>query len=144
MHPFWMSSSWVKARDAPHQWWVHRSCSRRLHAAPLLWCSFLHWQSTCKISCNGFSLLSPNPGGEAQRRCVPQDRHGCKEAETGLGRKWIHWSHSCPSNSPTINTLFLFQADGGKSDAWSKYMAEVKKYKDHQCCDDDKTRPLVK
>ncbi|XP_024128658.1 telomerase RNA component interacting RNase [Oryzias melastigma] len=35
-------------------------------------------------------------------------------------------------------------ADGGKSDAWSKYMAEVKKYKDHQCCDDDKTRPLVK
>ncbi|XP_004071887.1 telomerase RNA component interacting RNase [Oryzias latipes] len=35
-------------------------------------------------------------------------------------------------------------AVGGKSDAWSKYMAEVKKYKDHQCCDDDKTRPLVK
>ncbi|XP_019963400.2 telomerase RNA component interacting RNase [Paralichthys olivaceus] len=32
----------------------------------------------------------------------------------------------------------------GKSDAWSKYMAEVKKYKAHQCCDDDKTRPLVK
>ncbi|XP_053708093.1 telomerase RNA component interacting RNase [Synchiropus splendidus] len=32
----------------------------------------------------------------------------------------------------------------GKSDAWSKYMAEVKKYKAHQCSDDDKTRPLVK
>lgn len=32
----------------------------------------------------------------------------------------------------------------GKSDAWSKYMAEVKKYKAHQCGDDDKTRPLVK
>ncbi|KAJ0058037.1 hypothetical protein NL108_007264 [Boleophthalmus pectinirostris] len=31
-----------------------------------------------------------------------------------------------------------------KSDAWSKYMAEVKKYKAHQCGDDDKTRPLVK
>uniref|UniRef100_A0A673BMG8 Telomerase RNA component interacting RNase n=1 Tax=Sphaeramia orbicularis TaxID=375764 RepID=A0A673BMG8_9TELE len=30
------------------------------------------------------------------------------------------------------------------SDAWSKYMAEVKKYKAHQCGDDDKTRPLVK
>uniref|UniRef100_A0A3Q3II56 Uncharacterized protein n=1 Tax=Monopterus albus TaxID=43700 RepID=A0A3Q3II56_MONAL len=29
-------------------------------------------------------------------------------------------------------------------DAWSKYMAEVKKYKAHQCGDDDKTRPLVK
>ncbi|XP_030263673.1 telomerase RNA component interacting RNase [Sparus aurata] len=32
----------------------------------------------------------------------------------------------------------------GKSDAWTKYMAEVKKYKAHQCGDDDKTRPLVK
>ncbi|XP_034448139.1 telomerase RNA component interacting RNase [Hippoglossus hippoglossus] len=32
----------------------------------------------------------------------------------------------------------------GKSDAWSSYMAEVKKYKAHQCGDDDKTRPLVK
>ncbi|KAL7989286.1 hypothetical protein Chor_011952 [Crotalus horridus] len=31
-----------------------------------------------------------------------------------------------------------------KGDAWAKYMAEVKKYKAHQCSDDDKTRPLVK
>ncbi|XP_024920250.1 telomerase RNA component interacting RNase isoform X1 [Cynoglossus semilaevis] len=36
------------------------------------------------------------------------------------------------------------EATPGKSDAWSKYMAEVKKYKAHQCSDDDKTRPLVK
>ncbi|XP_015234823.1 telomerase RNA component interacting RNase isoform X2 [Cyprinodon tularosa] len=36
------------------------------------------------------------------------------------------------------------EAEPGKSDAWSKYMAEVKKYKAHQCSDDDKTRPLVK
>ncbi|XP_034528819.1 telomerase RNA component interacting RNase isoform X2 [Notolabrus celidotus] len=36
------------------------------------------------------------------------------------------------------------EAVPGKSDAWSKYMAEVKKYKAHQCGDDDKTRPLVK
>lgn len=36
------------------------------------------------------------------------------------------------------------QVEPGKSDAWSKYMAEVKKYKAHQCGDDDKTRPLVK
>lgn len=36
------------------------------------------------------------------------------------------------------------QGEPGKSDAWSKYMAEVKKYKAHQCGDDDKTRPLVK
>lgn len=38
----------------------------------------------------------------------------------------------------------LLQVEPGKSDAWSKYMAEVKKYKAHQCGDDDKTRPLVK
>ncbi|XP_069005501.1 telomerase RNA component interacting RNase [Embiotoca jacksoni] len=36
------------------------------------------------------------------------------------------------------------EGEPGKSDAWSKYMAEVKKYKAHQCGDDDKTRPLVK
>nr|XP_033779033.1 telomerase RNA component interacting RNase [Geotrypetes seraphini] len=31
-----------------------------------------------------------------------------------------------------------------KGGAWAKYMAEVRKYKAHQCSDDDKTRPLVK
>lgn len=36
------------------------------------------------------------------------------------------------------------EAEPGKRDAWSKYMAEVKKYKAHECGDDDKTRPLVK
>lgn len=36
------------------------------------------------------------------------------------------------------------EVEPGRSDAWSKYMAEVKKYKAHQCGDDDKTRPLVK
>ncbi|XP_051988975.1 telomerase RNA component interacting RNase-like [Xyrauchen texanus] len=36
------------------------------------------------------------------------------------------------------------EVEAGKGDAWTKYMAEVKKYKAHQCCDDDKTRPLVK
>lgn len=36
------------------------------------------------------------------------------------------------------------ELEAGKGDAWTKYMAEVKKYKAHQCGDDDKTRPLVK
>ncbi|XP_030646166.1 telomerase RNA component interacting RNase [Chanos chanos] len=36
------------------------------------------------------------------------------------------------------------EGETGKGDAWTKYMAEVKKYKAHQCGDDDKTRPLVK
>ncbi|KTG01878.1 hypothetical protein cypCar_00034331 [Cyprinus carpio] len=36
------------------------------------------------------------------------------------------------------------EAEAGKGDAWTTYMAEVKKYKAHQCGDDDKTRPLVK
>ncbi|XP_055035346.1 telomerase RNA component interacting RNase [Paramisgurnus dabryanus] len=36
------------------------------------------------------------------------------------------------------------EAETGKGDAWTKYMEEVKKYKAHQCGDDDKTRPLVK
>ncbi|KAJ8283762.1 hypothetical protein COCON_G00026120 [Conger conger] len=36
------------------------------------------------------------------------------------------------------------EVEPGKGDAWTTYMAEVRKYKAHQCCDDDKTRPLVK
>ncbi|KAL4647925.1 hypothetical protein GN956_G8898 [Arapaima gigas] len=36
------------------------------------------------------------------------------------------------------------EVDSSKGDAWTKYMAEVMKYKAHQCGDDDKTRPLVK
>ncbi|CAH2272916.1 Hypothetical predicted protein [Pelobates cultripes] len=36
---------------------------------------------------------------------------------------------------------FVLSNKGG---AWAQYMAEVKKYKAHQCSDDDKTRPLVK
>ncbi|KAK1153725.1 hypothetical protein AOXY_G29282 [Acipenser oxyrinchus oxyrinchus] len=36
------------------------------------------------------------------------------------------------------------EVDADKGDAWHMYMAEVKKYKAHQCGDDDKTRPLVK
>ncbi|XP_016116948.1 uncharacterized protein C19orf43-like [Sinocyclocheilus grahami] len=36
------------------------------------------------------------------------------------------------------------EVEAGKGDAWTKYGAEVKKYKAHQCGDDDKTRPLVK
>lgn len=72
----------VKTRDAPHWWWFRWWCGKRLNVDLLLWCSLLHWQSICKGSYNGFSLLSPNPGGETQRRCVPKDRHGCEEAET--------------------------------------------------------------
>lgn len=51
----------------------------------------------------------------------------------------------CTSDS-TVNHVdpSLLQAEPGKRDAWSKYMAEVKKYKAHECGDDDKTRPLVK
>ena len=46
--------------------------------------------------------------------------------------------------SPTSFPLVFLQVLTSKGDAWAKYMAEVKKYKAHQCSDDDKTRPLVK
>ncbi|XP_077982045.1 telomerase RNA component interacting RNase-like [Glandiceps talaboti] len=36
------------------------------------------------------------------------------------------------------------EVDTSKKDPWSQYMAEVKKYKAHDCGDEDKTRPLVK
>lgn len=53
--------------------------------------------------------------------------------------------HLCLLNHCLIiySAYSVFQMEG-KGDAWTKYMAEVKKYKAHQCGDDDKTRPLVK
>ncbi|XP_046382128.2 telomerase RNA component interacting RNase-like isoform X2 [Haliotis rufescens] len=33
---------------------------------------------------------------------------------------------------------------GENKDGWSKYLAEVNKYKSQMCTDEDKTRPLVK
>lgn len=71
-----------------------------------------------------------------------------QKQDTDVSRVW-EWRqhHLCVlSDPPSADHLCLplLQVEPGKSDAWSKYMAEVKKYKAHQCGDDDKTRPLVK
>ncbi|XP_045101373.1 telomerase RNA component interacting RNase-like [Portunus trituberculatus] len=34
--------------------------------------------------------------------------------------------------------------EGGKTDAWSQYMSEVRKYKEQSCEEEGKRRPLVK
>ncbi|KAG7157711.1 telomerase RNA component interacting Rnase-like, partial [Homarus americanus] len=36
------------------------------------------------------------------------------------------------------------QSDDGKTDAWSQYMSEVRKYKEQSCEEEGKRRPLVK
>ncbi|XP_045594711.1 telomerase RNA component interacting RNase [Procambarus clarkii] len=36
------------------------------------------------------------------------------------------------------------QPDDGKTDAWSQYMSEVRKYKEQSCEEEGKRRPLVK
>lgn len=54
---------------------------------------------------------------------------------------WPPW-HLLPN--PRVSLPSPQQVLTSKGDAWAKYMAEVKKYKAHQCGDDDKTRPLVK
>jgi hypothetical protein len=36
------------------------------------------------------------------------------------------------------------ESEKGRSDAWSRYMAEVSKYKERSCEEDRKNRPLVK
>lgn len=61
----------------------------------------------------------------------------------GEGRVW-HLILVASDSTGDHGMPHLSQVEPGKSDAWSKYMAEVKKYKAHQCGDDDKTRPLVK
>lgn len=58
-----------------------------------------------------------------------------------LTRFWPPW---CPLPNSCVPLPPSPQVLTSKGDAWAKYMAEVKKYKAHQCGDDDKTRPLVK
>ena len=46
-----------------------------------------------------------------------------------------------------ILAVLLFQpkpVEGGKTDAWSQYMSEVRKYKEQSCEEEGKRRPLVK
>ncbi|XP_015910384.1 telomerase RNA component interacting RNase [Parasteatoda tepidariorum] len=57
-------------------------------------------------------------------------RRGGKVLKTGMVKKQkVEGSHEEPS--PT-------------SDAWTRYLAEVKKYRQQACDEDGKTRPLVK
>ncbi|XP_024920251.1 telomerase RNA component interacting RNase isoform X3 [Cynoglossus semilaevis] len=100
---------------------------------------------------------SPLPQTRAQRPGLSLTLSGVRDSPS----RWFHLSFTCCSGrlSPVGKRrggVFLktgvvvkkqkqdTEATPGKSDAWSKYMAEVKKYKAHQCSDDDKTRPLVK
>lgn len=108
----------MKTRDAPHWSWFPWWCGKKLNVDPLLWCSLLHWQSICKGSYNGFSLLSPNPGGEAQRRSVPKDRHGCEEAEKRHRRKWgLVWGVRKRCTFPLVITLCLLSCRSSQARA---------------------------
>uniref|UniRef100_A0A673Z3L9 Telomerase RNA component interacting RNase n=1 Tax=Salmo trutta TaxID=8032 RepID=A0A673Z3L9_SALTR len=64
-----------------------------------------------------------------------------KEMDQGCGDKSTAEEGQSTQEKKTPSVTSFME---GKGDAWTKYMAEVKKYKAHQCGDDDKTRPLVK
>lgn len=74
----------------------------------------------------------------------------CLLGETGAGQLSqdspdpVSWGLVIPPNPLLSSSSLPPQVLTSKGDAWAKYMAEVKKYKAHQCGDDDKTRPLVK
>ncbi|KAJ8264017.1 hypothetical protein GJAV_G00144140 [Gymnothorax javanicus] len=96
--------------------------------ACMAWCSYDFYRGRTiyarkeDLQCDQLFVLLPNQVGKR--------RSGAKLAlKTGMVAK--------KRKSET-------EVDSGKGDAWAKYMAEVQKYKAHQCCDDDKTRPLVK
>uniref|UniRef100_A0A8B9G6Z1 Telomerase RNA component interacting RNase n=1 Tax=Amazona collaria TaxID=241587 RepID=A0A8B9G6Z1_9PSIT len=85
------------------------------------------WHRRCSLP-KGTS--SPKRAGAGGPRCVGRRRGGNKLAlKTGVVAKKQRTDEEVLTS---------------KGDAWAKYMAEVKKYKAHQCSDDDKTRPLVK
>lgn len=64
-------------------------------------------------------------------------RRGGKILKTGLVKK-----QKIPQKG--VREQEIEEQSQESKDAWSRYMAEVKKYKEHACDDDDKTRPLVK
>uniref|UniRef100_A0A8C0AVN1 Uncharacterized protein n=1 Tax=Buteo japonicus TaxID=224669 RepID=A0A8C0AVN1_9AVES len=112
------------------------------------------------------AVLSLPPGGQAARgeQAGPEDRSGGQECCWGMPcsrtlfpcskrrmRRWVSpdsrrllGGHTVLLGDAVLTDLVSLQVLTSKGDAWAKYMAEVKKYKAHQCSDDDKTRPLVK
>lgn len=124
-------------------WW----CSRRLNVAPLPWCSFLHWQSTCNdVTVSVFYPLTQvgkRRGGVFLKTGMVAKKQK-QETEVSDDTSMVFFVCLAHTSHDNFSSSFLQAAEPGKSDAWSKYMAEVKKYKAHQCGDDDKTRPLVK
>uniref|UniRef100_T1JKX6 Uncharacterized protein n=1 Tax=Strigamia maritima TaxID=126957 RepID=T1JKX6_STRMM len=82
-------------------------------------------------------------------RSLVGKRRGGKVLPTGMVKK-VRKDHvqvsieaDLQDHSMLIIYSFLAVKDK-KNDAWSQYMAEVKKYKDRSCEDEGKTRPLVK
>ncbi|KAG0432566.1 hypothetical protein HPB47_020724 [Ixodes persulcatus] len=62
-------------------------------------------------------------------------RRGGKVLKTGVVHK--------PKVDDEEASHFGFQEELPK-DAWSRYLAEVRKYRERSCDDEEKTRPLVK
>ncbi|CAH1243085.1 Hypp7038 [Branchiostoma lanceolatum] len=104
-------------------------------------------------TCSGTSLTTPPPDGK-----LPATKKGfllpirtsptSGAVDAGSRRPW---SQVGKRKGPILKTGVVKKKkpsgdkdDPKKKDPWEQYMAEVQKYKAHQCCDDDKTRPLVK
>lgn len=80
--------------------------------------------------------------GVVAKKQKTDEEVGAPRPPTPPGRGRGAAGGSCAHQPPF--PLVSLQVLTSKGDAWAKYMAEVKKYKAHQCSDDDKTRPLVK
>ncbi|KAK9978556.1 hypothetical protein ABG768_020302 [Culter alburnus] len=81
---------------------------------------------------------SPAPAGQAA-----QDKKPCSVSSI-VGKRRGGARLALKTGMVAKKQKLDSEVEAGKGDAWTKYMAEVKKYKAHQCGDDDKTRPLVK
>ncbi|XP_066298238.1 telomerase RNA component interacting RNase-like isoform X1 [Branchiostoma lanceolatum] len=104
-------------------------------------------------TCSGTSLPTPPPDCK-----LPATKKGfLLPIRTSLTSEAVDagshrpWSQVGKRKGPILKTGVVKKKkpsgdkdDPRKKDPWEQYMAEVQKYKAHQCCDDDKTRPLVK
>ncbi|XP_078574424.1 telomerase RNA component interacting RNase-like isoform X1 [Branchiostoma floridae x Branchiostoma japonicum] len=106
-------------------------------------------------TCSGTSLANPPPDSK-----LPATKKGfllpirtSHSQTSGAVSAGSHrpWSQVGKRKGPILKTGVVKKKkpsgekdDPRKKDPWEQYMAEVQKYKAHQCCDDDKTRPLVK
>ncbi|KAM4748380.1 telomerase RNA component interacting RNase [Rhinophrynus dorsalis] len=97
--------------------------------------------STTASSSSSTTTTGEAQGGGEAKSAEPEKRRPVSFVGKRRGGAKLALKTGMVAKKPKTEEEEVLSSKGG---AWAQYMAEVKKYKAHQCGDDDKTRPLVK